>query len=122
MNIYHNCSASGAQIISNPWVWYSHYILPMKNDKLKQINMGPRQQVWVIGRCSLDSQHGGPNRHLANVGCSSSRHTNNSSFRYTNNEQIDHSHQIPLRRIWTRENKKLALYCYLRSKPCKKRV
>ena len=36
-NSYHkySLSVSGAQIINNPWIWYSHNILRMKNDKSK---------------------------------------------------------------------------------------
>ena len=74
----------------------------------------------MIGRCSLDSQHGGYNRRPANVGCSFSRYTNDSSFRYTNDEQIDQSHQRPQRRKWSREDNKVTLYCYFRSNPRKR--
>ena len=49
------------------------------------------------------------------VGFSSFRHTNDSSFRYTNDEQNNYSNQRPHRRKWTREDNKLALYCYFRS-------
>ena len=73
----------------------------------------------IIGRCSLHSQHGKSTRHPANVGCSFSRNTNNSSFRHTSDEQIDHSHQKSLRRKWTREDNKLALYCYFRHNSAK---
>ena len=66
----------------------------------------------MIGRCSADGQHGGLVRHLTNVDCS--------SFRYTNDGQINHPNQRTQRRKWTRENNKLALYCYFRSKPTKK--
>ena len=43
----------------------------------------------VVGRFSLDCQH-------ENVGFSSSRCSNDSSFRYTKDEQIDISNQRPL--------------------------
>ena len=39
---------------------------------------------------------------------------------YTNHEEIDHSHQIPQCRKWTREDNKQALYCYFRSNPAKR--
>ena len=88
----------------------------MKNDKSK-INQHGAQKTGLgvmIGRCSSDNKHGGgTTQHPANVGCSSSR--------YTNDEQIAHSHQRPQRRKWTREDlKKLALYCYFRSNPAKR--
>ena len=59
--------------------------------------------------------------HPANVGCPSSRYTNDSFFWYTNDEQIDHSHQRPQSRTWTREDNKLAFYCYFRSNLAKRR-
>ena len=52
----------------------------------------------MIARCSLDSQHGGPQRHPTNVGCSSVRNINDSPFRYTDDEQINHSNQWPQRK------------------------
>ena len=95
----------------------------MKNDKLK-INQHGAQTTGlgvIISRCSLDTQHGGTAQHPANVGCSSSRYTKDSSFRSTNNEQVAHSQQRPQRRTWTREDfKKLTLFCYFRSNPAKR--
>ena len=63
----------------------------------------------MISRCSLNSQHWEPDWHPANVDCS----------RYASNEQINHSHQIPHHRKWTREDNKLALYCYFQTNPAK---
>ena len=58
--------------------------------------------------------------HPANVASSSSRYTNDSSFWDTNDEQFDHSQQRQLRIKWTRDENKLALYCYFRSNPAKR--
>ena len=63
----------------------------------------------MIGRCSLDSQHGRPDRHHANVGCS--------LFRYTNNDSMNPTNQRPKRKTWTREDNQLALHCYFMSNP-----
>ena len=63
----------------------------------------------MIGRCSLDSQHGRPDRHPTNVGCS--------FFRYMNDDIRNHNDQRPKRKIWTREDNHLALQCYFRSNP-----
>ena len=72
----------------------------------------------MIGRCSLDSQHGRPDRHPANVGCS--------VFRYTNSDLKNHTNQRPKRKTRTREDNQLALHCYFRSNPtqrgCTKRM
>ena len=40
----------------------------------------------MIGKCSPDSQHGRPNRHPANVGCSFFMYTNDGLRNYTNLE------------------------------------
>ena len=61
----------------------------------------------IIGRCSPDSQHGRPNRHPANVGCS--------FFRYTNDDLRNHTNQRCKHKIWTREDNQLALHGYFRS-------
>ena len=61
----------------------------------------------MIGRCSLDSQHGRLDRHPTNVGCS--------FFRYINDDVTNHNEQRPKRKTWTREENQLALECYLRS-------
>ena len=74
----------------------------------------------MISGCSLDKQHGVTVWHPANVGFSSSRYTNNSSFRCSNDEQIDHLRRGQQRRKWTSEDNKLALYCYFRSNPAKR--
>ena len=66
----------------------------------------------MIGRYSLHSQHGSADQHRAYVSFSFSR--------YTNGEQRDQSHQRPQHRKWTREDNKLALYCYFRSNPTKR--
>ena len=63
----------------------------------------------MIGRCSLDSQHGRPNRHPANVGCS--------LVRYRNSDLRSHTNRRPKRKAWTREDNQLALHCYFRSNP-----
>ena len=63
----------------------------------------------MIGRCSPDSQHGRPDRHPTNVGCS--------FFRYINDDVTNHNEQRPKRRTWTREENKLVLECYFRSYP-----
>ena len=36
---YLPASVTGAQIRNNPWVWHSHNILPIKNDKSKHNSM-----------------------------------------------------------------------------------
>ena len=63
----------------------------------------------MIGRCSLDSQHGRPDRHPANVGCS--------LFRYTNNDSMNPTNQRPKRKTWTWEDNQLARHCYFKSNP-----
>ena len=63
----------------------------------------------MIGRCSPDSQHGRPERHPANVGCS--------LFRYTNVVICNHNDQKPKRKTWTSEDHQLVLHCYFRSNP-----
>ena len=63
----------------------------------------------MIGRCSLDSQHGRPGRHPPNVGCS--------LFRYTNSDLKNRTNQRPKRKTWTREDNQLALHFYFRSNP-----
>ena len=63
----------------------------------------------LIGRCSLDSQHGRPECHPANVGCS--------LFRYTNRDLMNPTNQRFKRKTWTREHKQLALHCYFNSDP-----
>ena len=101
-------SVSGAQIINNPWAWYSHNIPPMI--KISNLNITKfRTQATglrvMIDRCSLDSHHGRPDRHPANVDCS--------LFRYTSN----HNNQRPKCKTWTREDNQLALHCYFKSNP-----
>ena len=54
----------------------------------------------MIGRCSLDSQHGRLDRHHVNVGCS--------LFRYTNNDSTNPTNQRPKQKTWTREDNQLA--------------
>ena len=63
----------------------------------------------MIGRCSPDCQHGRPDRHPTNAGCS--------FFRYINDDATNHNEQRPKRRTWTREENKLVLECYFWSNP-----
>ena len=63
----------------------------------------------MIGRCSPDSQHGRPDHHPTNVGCS--------FFRYINDDVANHNDRRPTRKTWTREDNQLALQCYFRSNP-----
>ena len=63
----------------------------------------------MIGRCYPDSQHGRPERHPTNVGCS--------FFRYINDDVTNQNEQRPKRRTCTREENKLVLECYFRSNP-----
>ena len=50
----------------------------------------------MISRCSPDSQHGTPDRHSANVGCS--------FFRYTNDDLRNHINQRRKQKKWTKED------------------
>ena len=63
-------------------------------------NVGPRAQDpgsgVMIGRCSLDSEHGRSNRHPANVGCS--------FFRYTNGDLRNLINQRPKRKALKTNN------------------
>ena len=84
--------------------------------------MVPRREVWVSWSASalLIANMGDMSRILWIFFCSLSRNTNNSSFRCTTDEQIDHSHQTPQLRKSTREDNKLALYYYFRSNSAKR--
>ena len=56
-------SVSGAQNLNNPWIWYSHNIPPMikmSNSYFTQRGAQDSDLGVMIGRCSLDSQHGWP--------------------------------------------------------------
>ena len=61
----------------------------------------------MIGRCSSDSQHRGPNLYPPNGGCS--------FFSYTNDNLSNHTNQRHQHRKWTKEDNKLALHCYFKS-------
>ena len=63
----------------------------------------------IICRFFTDSQHGRPNRHLANVGCS--------FFRYTNDDLKNHPYQRGKSKTLTRDGNQLAEHCYFRSNP-----
>ena len=105
---------SGSQI-NNIWVWYSHNIPPMI--KMTNHNIAKRGTQAtglgvMIGRCSLDSQHGRSDRHPADVGCS--------LFRYMNDDVRNHNDQRPNRKTWTREDNHFALHCNFRSNPSRR--
>ena len=99
-------------VINNPWVWYNHNILPMiKMSNLDIIQRGAQATSLgvMIGGCSPVSQHGRPDYHPPNVGCSFSR--------YMNDDLRNHTNQRHKRKAWTREDNQLALHCYFRSNP-----
>ena len=106
---HHSCSwshLSGAQIINNPWVRYSHIILPiikMSNPNVTHLGTQATELGVMFGRCSPDSQHGRSGCHPTNVG--------SSFFRYINYDVTNHNK----RRTWTREENQLLLECYFRS-------
>ena len=97
---------SGAQILNNPWFWYSHNIPPMikiSNHNITQRGTQATGLGVMIGRCSPDSQHVRSDRHPANVGCS--------FFRYTN-EPRNHTNQRRKCKTWTWEDNQLARHSY----------
>ena len=101
-----------AQIINNPWVWYSHNIpsmIKMLNQNMTQRGTQATGLDVRIGRCSPDSQHGRLSHHPASIGCS--------FFRYTNDDSKNHTNQRHKHKTWTREDNQLALHCYFRSNP-----
>ena len=63
----------------------------------------------MIGRCSPDSQHGRPDRHPTNAGCS--------FYRYINDDVTIYNEQRPKRRTWTREDNQLAREFYFGINP-----
>ena len=99
-------------MINKPWVRYSHNIPPMikiLNPNFTQCGSEDSILGVMVGRCSLGSQHGRPNRHPANVGCS--------FLRYANRDLKNHTNQRPKRKTWTREENQLTLHWYFRSNP-----
>ena len=81
----------------------------MSNSNITQRGTQASGLGVMIGRCSLDSQHGILDSHPADVGCS--------LFRYTNGDLRKHINQRPKRKAWTREDNQLALHCYFMSNP-----
>ena len=84
----------------------------MSNSNITQSETQAPDLGLMMGRRSLDRQHGRPDRHPTNVGCS--------LFRYTNGDLRNHTNQRPRRKVWTREANQLALHCYFRSNPTHK--
>ena len=69
---YFSTSVTGAQLIINHWVRYSHNIQPMKNPNTNLIQRGIQtiSHGVMISQCILDNlQHGEPVWHPANVSC-----------------------------------------------------
>ena len=79
----------------------------MSNDNITQRGTQATGLGVMIGRCSPDSQHGRPDSHPTNVGCS--------LFRCINKDVTNHNEQRLKRKTWTREENKLALESYFRS-------
>ena len=106
-------SVSGAQIVNNPWLWYSHNITPMikmSNHNITQCGTQATGLGVLNGKCSLDSQNGRPERHPANVRYSS-------FFRCMNNDECNRNDQRPKRKTRSREDNQLVLQCYFQSNP-----
>ena len=61
----------------------------------------------IIDRCSFDNLHWGPDRHLANVGCS--------NLRYTNKDQSNNPYERLQWKRWTRADNKNVIHCYSKS-------
>ena len=87
-------------------------MIKMSNSYFTQRGAQDSDLGVMIGRCSLDSQHGRPSRHPTNVDCS--------LFRYTNNDSMNPTNQRPKRKTRTREDNQLALHCYFKSNPTKR--
>ena len=104
-------SVSGAQIINNLCVWSSHIIPTMIKMSNHNITRGTQATSLgvMIGRCSLDSQHGIPVRHPANVSCS--------FFRYINDDVRNYNDQKHKHKTWSRADNQIALHCYFRGNP-----
>ena len=81
----------------------------MSNSNITQRGTQASNLGVMIGRCSLDNQHGRSDRHPANVSCS--------LFTYSNGDFRNHINQRPKRKEWTREDNQLAFHCYFRSNP-----
>ena len=76
----------------------------MSNQNITQRGTQTTGLVVMIGWCSPNSQHGKPDCHSANVGCS--------FFRYTNDHLSNHTNQRYKHKTWTREDNLLALQPY----------
>ena len=59
-------------------------MIKMTNSNFTQRGAKDSDLVVMIGRCSLDSEHGRPDLHPANVGCSLLRYTNSDLKNCTN--------------------------------------
>ena len=86
-------SGSGAEILNEPWVWYSHNIpllIKMLNQNMTQRGTQATILGVLIGRYSHDSQHGKPIYNSANVGCSFFRCTNDDLRNHKTDANIKH--------------------------------
>ena len=84
-------------------------MIKMSNDNITLRGTKATGLGVMIGRCSPDSQHGRPNRHPTNVGCS--------FFRYKTDDVKNHNDKRSKRKTLTREDNQLALQIYFRSNP-----
>ena len=84
-------------------------MIKMSNHNITQRGTQAAGLGVMLDMCFPDGQHGRPDRHPTNVGCS--------FFRYINDDITNHYEQRPKRRTWTREENQLVLECYFRSNP-----
>ena len=70
-------------------------MIKMSNHNITQRGTQATGLGVMFGRCSPDTQHGRPDRHPTNVGCS--------FFRCINDDVTNHNEQRPKRRTWIRE-------------------
>ena len=77
---YQATSMVGAQIIINPWVWYNHIVILIRNVYSKSKWRWDSDRIVQV---SLNGQHGWPIRYPANIGCS--------NFKYTHKEKSNSS-------------------------------
>ena len=92
-----------SRYLNKPCVWYSHNIssmIKMSNQNITKHGTQTRGLGIMICWCSPDSKNESSKRHLVNDVC---------SF-FLVHERRKH-------KIWTREDKQLALHCYFRSGP-----
>ena len=122
MKEYHITPLTDAQVINQPWIWYSDNILPIKMSVINKYKRETQTTDWSVIICSYSSDglYEAPVYYPVHVGYSNFRYTDKHHSYNTSDCQCKLILKVQKKKRGRKE-KRYVIYCYFKDGPTQRK-